>query len=464
MAWVLGGAHEVALLDPATGTLRRIALPHAPRQTHLEPGGRGLMILDDAGATWVPVGSGGAGRQRRFDLDGVYGRVTFGPDARRAVLHHGGAGEGARLDNPNQIAVLDLSDGTAVERTLRSYGSAPQQIVVAPRGDLAGADRQLAWMLAERYLAVLDLAAPEAREVVVHLTLATDTREVTPIQVVVGRVDGNQTAFVRAAGADDLFSLTFPEAAAADEVPRPFLNQLPAGQRPGDLTVLEVHEGVRVFTADAGSQTLSIIHPVTGRRTAVPVNLPVERLVPFKAPREDLLDGQAEGASGQFALLWSPGSNAVIFADLDLVERRAGRALTPLVLTAAVTAVHPLPGRRGAVAELGPNAVALLDFEARTATPLTTDGQLRDLRVDPDGAAFHVGVFEQGEFAVVTVDTTTGAAADTVIPAGAGQVLLVPEADRLVVAHDRLWGRVSVVNGEAVRELDGLLLEGILDR
>ncbi len=452
VAWVVPGQREAVWLRPTDMRLRRVALEAVPETAHAAPNGDGLLVLDAEGATWLPTGGGA----RRVALGGAYRRVAFAPDAARVVLYGEGGGGRATLSNPNQIAIVDLESGEAVERTLRSYGSAPQAIEIGPAQQLAGADRQLAWLLAERYLAVLDLAAPEAREVVVHLVLADDTREVTPTQVEFAEIEGAQTAFVRAIGSDDIFSLTFPEAAGADEVPRPYLNQLAAARSPTDLAVETVAGGQRIFTCGGG--TLTVTHPVTGRRTAVPVGVPASRLLPFSAPRDDdLVEGD-----GRFALLWSPNSKAVVFADLDLLERRGGRALTPLVLSVPVTELSPLPGRRGAVARLGSAGVALLDFEARTATPLTASGRLLSLVVEPSGDRLHALV-EDGHHAVVTVDSDTGASHDVEI-SGGGALVYVPGADRVVVDHGAAWGHLSVVAGERVTELDGVLLKGALDR
>ncbi len=455
VAWVIPGQKEVFLLNPSTMKTKRIALEGEPDDTHRAPDGQGLLVLDAEGATWIPSEDAGVGNVERIPLDGAYRKVAFAPGGTRAVLFGEAGGAGATLSNPNQIAIVDLSAGTAVERTLRSYGSAPQKVMIAPEGTLAGSDRQMAWLLAERYLAVLDLSAPEATEVVVHLVLSDDTREVTPTDVAFADIDGSQTAFIRAQGRQDVFSLVFPQDAAADEVPRPYLNQLAGAPQPSDLIVRTVADGQRVFTV--GRQSLSITHPITGRRTSVDVGLPISNMVPFTALRGDeLVDGD-----GQYALLWSPGSPAVAFADLDLVELRGGRAITPLVLSSAVTHLQPLPQRRGAVARLGNTGLALLDFEARTATPLTASGRLNALVVSASGDEVYALV-EDGDFALVTVDTTTGSATSTPLSDG-GELLHIAGVDRTVVNHPQSWGHMSVLEDDTITERNGVFLEGTLD-
>ena len=455
LAWTIRPQRRIAFLRVTDLAVQFVDLPHTPTATHLAPDGRGLLVTDRSGATWVASDAPDLAAPVRIATGGDYRRASFGPDGTRAVLFDDQGGPGATLRNPNQIAVVDLTTGAVSERTLRSYGSAPQAVRVAP----IGADgRQLAWLLAERYLAVIDLAAPQAEEVVAHLVLDDDTRNVTPVQLQFGTVDGALTTFIRAAGSNDVFTLTFPESAPADVVPRPYLNQLPAARGPIELQVETTVDGLRVFTCARG--TLAVTHPVTGRRTVIPLDAPVDRLLPFRAPRNDDLAGDAEGL---FALLWSEGSETVQFADLDLAERRGERAITPLVMSAPVTDIQPLPGRRGAVAQLGTFGLALLDFEARTATPLTANGRLQQLIVQPDGARVYALIAGDSRHSVVTVDVETGASFATSIPARAIAIHFLPDANRVVAEYEDWWGRVRVIDaaGEVV-DREGFMLEGAL--
>ena len=465
VAWTLAADPAVALLQPATGRVTFAALSAAPRRVFPEPAGRGLLVIGtDGAASWIPADERGVGQAVRMPLTGDYTAVAFGPDAGRAVLYHAPGSSGGVLSNPNQIAILDLGGGAAIERSLRSFGGEPLGVVLGPPQAVAGADRQMAWVLAERYLSVLDLAAPTAREVVVHLTLAEDTRSIRPAQVVFGEVEGAATFFVRAEGSDDLFALTFPDDAPADEVPRPYLTQLPAGAGPSDVLALQVAAGMRVFTADPGSATLSVIDPVTGRRVGVDAGARVSHLLPFRAQRAD---GEGEGWS---ALAWDDHGDTVVFVDLDLLERRRGRALTPLVLGAGVYDLQPLPGRRGAVARDARNRLLLLDFDARTATPLQAGRSLGAVRVDPGGDRIYATVVgdDSADYAV-SVDVDTARVTAARLPASPGRLLLVPGAGRLVADHQAAWGWVSVLpltdlDDDRVQVREGLLLQGAFDR
>ncbi|MEZ4465255.1 MAG: hypothetical protein R3F43_12380 [bacterium] len=261
--------------------------------------------------------------------------------------------------------------------------------------------------------------------------------------------------FIRARGSDDVFSLTFPDAPrrprrAAPPLPQP----APRGAGRGGSLGRRGGGRPRIFTT--GAAGLAITHPATGRRTMVPLPAGAGgRLLPFRGPRPD--DAAAEA---HFALLWGPGRSLAVFIDLDRVEQRGQQAVTPLALPFPVSDLLPLPGRRGAVARIGDGGIALLDFDARTATPLTASAPLRDLIVEPGGARVHA-LLDDGyrEAAVVSLDAATGATQDVRLPRG-GRLLFVPGVDRVVVDHGETWGRISGLDGTEVTDFRGFFLEG----
>lgn len=463
VVWPLAGQPALFTLDPATMATRLDPLPATPTLTAVAPDRSGVLVLDDQpGITWIRYDGDAPETVFEAPLTGRYGRIAFAPDQRRAVLFHGGGSAGAVLQNPNQVAIVDLEAGRVVERTLRSFGDVPQNIVVSAEATIAGSPRQLAWALSSRYLALFDLAAPEAEEVIVHLTLAGDTRTVAPTDVRIAEAGDGLAAFVRAAGADDIFALGFT-AGEPGVVPRPYLNQLPAGQRPSDFAVVEVDAGPRVFAIEPNLPGISVIEPTTASRVAVTSDLPVSRILPFEAPRED-------GGVGHFALLWQSGAAGVVFADLDNLEEQRGRALTPLVIGGALTEVQPIPGRRAAVARSGTNRVIMLDFDARTATPLDADSPVEALIVAPDGGTIYLHT-ERGSLAALATDTLIASTVQLTDEYAVVQRLLhVPGARRLVaVLYDEAFGRVIVspesdLSPEALERRDGLFLDGVFDR
>ena len=467
-AYAVPGLRAVAFYHPASNELRWVELEAVPLLLRVAPGRDGVLVLDDEeGATWITVEDGVPTREARYELGGQFRAVTFATDGDKAIVHH----DPTTLDqdlivNPNQIGIVDLSRGfeageNPVRRTIRSFGSAPRSIFIAPSRTVSGQTRQLAWVLSERYLALLDLNAPRARERIVPLTLPADERNLVPQQVVFGEFDGALTAFVRAQGAEDIFALTFPEEAPADEVPKPHLNKLHSGNGPSDMAFRQTDEGPRLFVVNAGDQTLSVIDPMTGGSVAVATTQAVARMLPFQAPRPD-------DTLGESALLWSESGGGVVFADLELVERRRGRALTPLHFEGGIRSLAPIPGRRGAAATLDTRRLLLLDFDDQTATTLMVSGTPEDLQVDPSGERVYA-VTNGSPFAVVSVDVDTGSPFAAEVPSGSGTLMLIPGADRLMVDHGHPAGHVSVlpladVNSDQLFERKGLMFERVFDR
>lgn len=458
VAWILDGPPALFSLAPGTLTTRYHPLPAAPIAALTHPDRSGLLILDPRpAARYVPYDQTGPRPPVDIPLTAPYGDATFAPDGRRAILYAGATATGAPIQNPNQIAIIDLDTGDATERTLRSFGERPAAIHITPRADIAGAERQLAFILSDRYLALIDLTAPAAREVIVHLTLRDDPRLIQPRDVQLAPTADGPTAFVRATGADDIFALTFPTDTPPDTVPRPVLNQLPAGQRPADLAVRTLAAGTRLFAVEPALPGLSVIDPVTADRLAIPTDTPVSRIIPFDAPRPD-------GADGHFALLWSPDAPGVVFADLDQLQDQRGRALTPLVLAGGITTLAPIPDRRAAVALVAGLQVVIIDFDARTATPLTVPGGIDQLIVDPTGDRIYLAA--DHDLIAIDTDTLTTQSARAPFPGGA--LLHAPGAERLVYAWPDPLGDVLVLDetpdpGRLTHHAP-LFLEGAFDR
>lgn len=458
VAWLLDGPPALFTLAPATLATDRHELPAAPITAVPDPERDGLLILDARpAARYVPLHETDPPAALDIPLTAPYGDAVFAPGGRHVILYAGDTATGAPIQNPNQIAIIDLDTRQATERTLRSFGERPAAIHITPFTEIAGAERQLAFILSDRYLAVIDLTAPTAREVIVHLTLQGDPRVIQPRDVQLAPTADGPTAFVRATGADDIFALTFPTDTPPGTVPRPVLNQLPAGQRPADLAVRTLAAGTRLFTAEPTLPGVSVIDPVTADRVAIPTDTVVSRIIPFEAPRPD-------GDDGHFALLWHPGATGVVFADLDHLQQQRGRALTPLVLGGGVQTLSPIPDRRAAVATVADTQVVIIDFDARTATPLTVPGGVDQLIVDPAGDRIYLAA----DHDLIAIDTDTLTTRSARAPFTGGTLLHTPGADRLVYAWPDPLGDVLVLDEtpdpDRVIHRAPLFIEGAFDR
>ncbi len=471
LSWLVAGAPALALFDPLSLKVEWFPLEGPswnPSDSirgsqHPSPNQQNLLLLHGPRATWLSLGESPQ-IQRSWVLPSSYSRVSFSPEGHKAILHHTpGQSSGEVISNPNQILILDLeSDTPPLARSLRAFGAEPGEIKIDPLREVAGRERQLAWILAERYLAILDLERPESEERVVHLELERDERQLIPLQLEAAETGSGWTAFVRVQGSDDIFSLAFSSAAEGDEVPRPHLNQLAGGQKPSDMLLQEISGGLRLFSLSPSLGQLSIIEPDSGTRVLLELGT-MSHFLPFKAADEG-------GEEGNFSLLWQPGNPEVIFVDLDQVEAERGRALTRLRLDAPVDLLLPLSGQPAALAQMGSRRLALLDFEARTAMPLSIEGEIEGVQIAPDGAHIFALVRGAGTLSTVMVDVATGTPSSVELGRGGGELFLCTGVQRLVVDHSGEMGEISVLSvGEALskeglQERSGLMLEGILDQ
>ena len=484
VVWPLAGREELVLYSPTSNVVEFESLAARPRQVVAGPDGRSVLALDEAGGVTLLRFEKTGARASRTDymLGALFTGVELAADGHYAVFHHGGSNVGdtggETIRNPNEIAILDLtkpgSANNPTRRTLRSFGAGPRAIVLSDPGAIGGETRRLAWALSDRYLAVFDLAHPKAREVVVHLTLPNELREVVPVSVqAVPAVDGGLPgALVAAAGTDNLFLLGFDTESPADEVPKPVLNALPGGNGLSDTLPLVTPAGLRIFTL-AGRQ-LAAVNPGTGGLESVTLPAPGAHLVPF------------EGADGaQQALVWSEGSATVAFVRLDEVEQARGRAVTILTLEDGIGGLLPIPGRAAAVA-ISPSRLVVLDFREQTATPFDLGGSVAGMGdyyyddygnrqtsgpdavlISPDGKHLYAEVDAAAPM-LVSIDLDTGAAGATELTER-GSLLLVPGAKRLVVDHHDPFGAATVVPTGSLVDAEpklrtGLFLTEVLDQ
>jgi hypothetical protein len=461
VAWVMQDQPALVLVRPDTWAQTWVTLSDRPTEVAVAPDGQGLLVMAPEQLTWLPVLDGQVGTPVRYKVPGTFRRATFSPEGDRVVLRHGPPTEEDIVSNANELALLDLSAVPSVDnptiRSLRAFGGEPDTVHVAPRRQISGSERQLVWVLVDGYLALLDLSAPSATERVVHLTLANDPRVVRPVALADAETADGYAAIVRAVGSDALYALSFPDVAAPDEVPRPVLNELPAGGEPIRVFARTVTDGPRIFALLGTGTTLSVVEPETAHRTAVALTSRATEVLPFEGTRDD-------GEPGQYALLWSKGQTVVTFVDLDLVEHRAGRALTPLSVDGPIQALLPVPGQRMAVAQVGDDVVTLLDFDARTATPLRAAGSVEGLRVADDGSAVYFAVRGRS-FAVAMLDPATGRVFTETIGAQ-GAVYTLPALNRVLVDFHHTMGSMSVWSpfDDTVDTRRGVFLEGVLDQ
>src|SRR5262249_31310217 len=183
-------------------------------------------------------------------------------------------------------AVVDLtmpaSDQNPAFRTVRAFSQAPIGVVLSPPMTIAGApeadNRVFAFVLFPGAVTIVDARHPTRREATIRLGDANASANVA--QVVFAPAVA--TAYLRAAGASDVFSVQLGYEPPAPDVPddndfQPVLGELGSGGTPGDLAVYDDPTGVRrLVVATPGLSQVSIVQTDTAEARHVAAHDPVD--------------------------------------------------------------------------------------------------------------------------------------------------------------------------------------------
>lgn len=486
LAWLDRTRDRVTLLAPLTGEVQNVGLAPAPGYMTSTPDDSRLLVLtegriateagDETEPPWLFVVNPATGEARDFELTSPFDRVTGSDDNRYAVAFFAAEEEqagGEVFRNPNSVAIADLDAGEVTAKNVRSFGDVPLGVVFSPStftplsadGD-PGAARTLAVVFAEGYLTILDVAAPERREVTVRLTLPGSGLSVVPDRLVFVPEAG--TAYLRASGSNDIFVLTLTSRAPVDEEQNDFvvsINTLAAGTGPADLISFVPTGGRRkILVANQQSQDLTVIDGRSSEFFTIPVGAPVDRVLGYPAddPTTAVVFSQA---------LRGREVHLVSLTDIDALR---GSALTTLDAAARVGNIELVPQRPLALVRHDDPSAALsvLDLTDGTLSPLTGNGVLDQLAITADGSAL-AGTVVGSLTRLGIIDLAQITTRTLILEEAAERVFALRGADdggrAVVVLHDDLLGRVTVVPDarsaapEDLFVLSGFLLEGVFD-
>ncbi len=483
--WVDGTRGAVFALSPGEGgaapSLASGALPRNASFVAPTPAGDLLLVLsrgkeaiyrdqsaEEPGLSVLRPSAGAAPELVRFyPLAAGLDRLAVAGDGKQAVAYSSGApGQAGVFHNPNEVALLDLTQPPGpenpVRRTVRSFGSAPIGVVFSPPMPIpapSGPAHSLALVLAKGYLTFLDLGHPSRREITVPLVKPESSESVTPAQVLFSR----ETVFVRADGASDLYSLTL--AARTPQAPDendflPSINQPSSGRTPLDVALFRDQKRDLLLTANA-SGDLALIDAATSQFSLIPVGSPVDTLL--LTPREE----------PTLALVYSKRSPAprIHFVELKGLADGLTKNLTTRKLDQAVHQLVATPDGKQAlvVHNDARTVVSILDLVGEHHTVSPIHGQLPLGSFDfASGAAgsYLVGV-SAGLSRLGLLDLANLHTADLRLDSSPSRVLAL--GDRILVDHGAPEGRVTVVpragaSRDECQVLSGFLLAGLLDR
>jgi hypothetical protein len=407
VAYVDGALDRVVLVDadPAAPTVASIPVGRRPIWSAPDPQRDHLLVItrgeealtrgqvDQDPMLWYVDVANPDAEPIAYPIGSPFDRIAVSDDGGLAVLHFSSSGPDAEgfFRNPNELAFVDLTrppgPDNPVLKTLRSFGSAPSQVVLSPPMAVPGAEdptpRTFAFVLALNRVTVVDATHPDRDEVTIRLDQAG--AQVDPREVVFA--PNAATAYLRSDGARDVLEVLIGFDPPADDRPsandyRTVLAELGAGGGPADIAVYDDVTGRRfVLAATPATSEIVVIDADTAEFVRVPVPDPVDRIVlfPFES---DVIPQKAVLAS-----LGSPREHVHVL-DLDGIdEDLIPRDVDTVEAGAPVRAVEPVPGRELAllVHDDQRTVLGLLDVAYGSVSPLQGVARLDSYAFTPSG-------------------------------------------------------------------------------
>ncbi len=486
VAYVDGALDRVVVVDVATPpAVRAIPIGRAPIWASPTRDRDRLLVItrgeealargqvDEEPHLWnVDVAPGGAAPVA-YEIGSPFDRIAVSDDGTLAIAHFSASGPDAEgfFRNPNELAFVDLTrppgPDNPVLKTLRSFSSTPEAIVLSPPMAIPGAEdptpRVLAFVLAQNRITVVDATHPTRDEVTIRLDQAGAS--VRPREVVFA--PNTATAYVRSDGARDVLEVVIGADEVAPDNPsandyRPVLAELGAGGGPADIAVYDDVTGRRfVLAATPGTREVVVIDADTAEFTRVATPDPIDRIVLFPA------DSDEPARKAVLASIGSQLSRVHVLELEGIDEDLIPRAVESIEVGEPVMAIEPVPGRELAmlVHDDQRTVLGLLDVAYGSVSPLQGVGRLDDYAFTPGGDFLVAATPDLARLGFLQLDNLhpTDLRLDDV-PA---RVFALPGGSIFVDHGDPLGRATLIPSAEATRDdsvvLSGFLLAGILE-
>ncbi|MFI5307338.1 MAG: hypothetical protein ACHQ53_08300 [Polyangiales bacterium] len=476
-------AHH-ALLLKVTGaqpeaTPLVVDLPRAPIAVYRRNGANEALILcegqrastgeDEAPAVLAALQADG--KVRKYQVGNPFDRLEQSDDGQYALLFKSGTA-GRLLDNPNEIAIIDLlkdPKSAVTLRTLTSSGDTPQSVVFSPEMTILGQSRRLAVVLSNASVSLIDLANLDRQETTVELS-AAGTTSVKPAQVMFNGSGALAEVYLRGDGSSDVFvfTLTARPGGVTDSTGqhndfRPTIDQLPVNGIPSDMALYGAGADARLLVLSGSSMQAAVVDVSTSQVTSVQLPSPATQVLLFmgESPRDR--------QSVQRALLYQPGATSVMFLDLPDLADRGSRNVEEVSLDAAISSLVPMvEDNQDQVLVIHPDGgVSVLDLQARTVAPFTTTAKLTDALFDKDRRRLWFA--PQGQPYVGLLDLQNGDTPELLLDADVQQIVPLWKGGKVVAMHSGTAGYLTVIDAvtpkrETAKSVRGFLLTGLLTR
>lgn len=481
LAYVDTARDRVVVLDtsPATPRVEGFAIGRraiyatpTPDREHLAVITRGEEAVskgqvDQDPSLWIVDVNAPNAAPIEYPIGSPFDRLAISRDGSVAIAYFSGAGpdEEGFFRNPNELAVVHLDrppgPGNPAMKTVRSFGSVPDGVVLSPPMVLPGAEdpspRIFAFILALNNVTVIDATYPDRNEVSIRLDSAGVS--VRPREMVFA--PATATAYLRSDNARDVLEIILSYDPPDQDNPkdndyRPALAELGAGGGPSDIAVYDDASARRfVLAATPGTREVVIIDADTAQFATVSTPDPIDRIILFPNDAD---------AVPKTALLASIGgqSRRVHLLSLEgLTEDLVRAQLETITLDEPVLDVVPVPGRELAMVVHSDDrtVLGLLDIRFGSVSPLQGVGRLDTYDFTADGA-YLIGA-SPGIERVGFLELDNLHPSDMRLDDPPSRVFALP-GGAVVVDHGDPFGRATVLPYPGAARIDSFVVAGFL--
>jgi hypothetical protein len=389
--------------------------------------------------------------QKTFDVKNPYNALKLSKDNRFALVWYNEITSASdELFNPNAYALIDLESGEVTQRSLRSFGDAPIDVLFVPPIQLKLDDTPAyyALFLFDSYVTFANLTEGQY-EVTAQLKLDATSPSIVPQNVLFSNWVGEEAsvgrfAYLTASGSSDIYALNLLAEIDEEGVTRlkPSINQLPSGVNPEQMIRYRgADDREKLLVVNRGDQTLSVIDASTASVLKIPLNTSADQIYPYRST----------DTGEELALIYSQTgeSSIVTFVKLTALEERRGQALTQLELESPITQLVDSPLEGQAIAfHTNASGLSLINLKQEFANPLRSNTGLQSWVLDREHAKIYASIQGSSKLTVIQLETSQVSAID--IKRTIDQITLVAESKTILLTHPGAEGNFTVLNTESL--------------
>jgi hypothetical protein len=384
--------------------------------------------------------------------------------------------------NPNLLAIVDLeqdpSQDNPVVLAIRSLGSSPLAITFLEGIDVAVPDagvvkKNLALVLSESYVTLVDLDQPARTEISVRLAVPGLDQSVIPSAedvLVIDDPEGlSSRVLLRSDNASDIFSMTF--IGAAPQIPDGndysiSLNQLSVDinptAAPADMVLFEEEGKTLVLATNRISGSIAVLDPETTMVTKILTDFPTDKIHILEEGRSALLYTPTVGMT--------PGEEMAYFVTFEGILEMKEMNLEEFSFGGLLGTLIPVPGRDFAAFTLSGQSQNLFFLDLRTREMhqvfLSGSAESAQFLMVPDGSAMVINPRNLREVWFID-DMTSYTVTRVILDETVDSMALLEASGTIVLDHGYPEGYVTFLDADdpgrsGAVSLWGFIFDGVL--